>query len=145
MFIRPSATPRSTGAHIIANALIMLDRPSDILIFLFDHSIPSSDLNRMNDEDTRPPSPFRGIKLPWGAVILTLMLTAAVWIFFYLENMQLDSGSTAAVAFVFIIVVMLGRSFLMRGQRRRGPNEVLRHREFRVVCSMGDACRGAID
>jgi drug/metabolite transporter (DMT)-like permease len=95
----------------------MLDRPSDILIFLFVYI----KIYRMNDEGTRPPSPFRGIKLPWGAVILILMLTAAVWIFFYLENMQLDSGSTAAVAFVFIVVVMLGRWFLMRGQRRRAP------------------------
>jgi hypothetical protein len=49
------------------------------------------------------------------------MLTAAVWIFFYLENMQLDSGSTAAVAFVFIVGVMLGRWLLMRGPRRRAP------------------------
>lgn len=72
----------------------------------------------MKDDDNRPASAFGGLKLPWGVVMLILVLTGAVWIFFYVEDMQLDPGSTGVVALFIIIVVMLGRWVLTRGQRK---------------------------
>jgi hypothetical protein len=70
------------------------------------------------DDDNRPASASGSLKLPWGAVVLILVLTGAVWILFYTEGMQLDQGSTGVVALVVIILVMLGRWLLKRGQRQ---------------------------
>jgi hypothetical protein len=70
----------------------------------------------MKDDDS--PRTLGSLKLPWGTVILILVLTGGVWIFFYKEGMQLDQASTAVVALVVIILVMLGRWLLKRGHRK---------------------------
>lgn len=72
----------------------------------------------MKDDDNRPVYTFGGLKLPWGAVILIVVLTGAVWTFFYLEGMPLDPGSTGVVALAVIILVMVGRWLLARGQHK---------------------------
>jgi hypothetical protein len=72
----------------------------------------------MKDDDNRPASASGSLKLPWGVVVLILVLTGAVWILFYMEGMQLDQGSTGVVALVVIILVMSGRWLLKRGQRK---------------------------
>ena len=73
----------------------------------------------MKDEDDRPAAVVRSKKLPWGIVILIVVLTGTVWVFFFEENMPLDSGSTGVVALAVVIMVMLSRWLLMRGKRRR--------------------------
>jgi hypothetical protein len=72
----------------------------------------------MKDDDNRPAYTFGGLKLPWGAVVLILVLTGAVWLFFYLEDMPLDPGSTGVVALAVIILVMVGRWLLARRQQK---------------------------
>ena len=73
---------------------------------------------QMKDDDNRPAYTFGGLKLPWGTVMLILVLTLAVWLFFYLEGMELDPGSTCVVALLVTIPVALGRWLLTRGQQK---------------------------
>lgn len=72
----------------------------------------------MKDDNNRPAFAFGGLKLPWGAVMLILVLSSAVWVFFYLEDMPLDSVSTVVVALAVIIVVIVGRWLLARGRHK---------------------------
>jgi len=66
----------------------------------------------------RPVYTVGGLKLPWGAVMLILVLTGAVWVFFYLEDMALDPGSTTVVALAIILLVMVGRWLLARARQK---------------------------
>jgi hypothetical protein len=72
----------------------------------------------MKDDNNQQASGFGRLRLPWASVSLIFVLTGVVWIFFYLEGMELDPGSTGVVAFVVIILVMFGRWLLKRGQRK---------------------------
>jgi L-asparagine transporter-like permease len=72
----------------------------------------------VKDDDNHKASAFRRIKLPWAFVVLILVLTGAVWTFFYVEDMTLDPGATVVVALLVIILVMSGRWLLKRGQRK---------------------------
>jgi hypothetical protein len=63
----------------------------------------------MKPDDTGQNSAFEAIKVTWGVGILILLLTLAVWIFFKLENMPLDTASTSVVALGATLFVMLGR------------------------------------
>jgi predicted MFS family arabinose efflux permease len=72
----------------------------------------------MKGDDSRQAPAFRRLKLPWAMVILILVLTGAIWIFFYLEDMALDSGATSVVALVVIILVVTGRWLLKRARRK---------------------------
>ncbi|MBW0001165.1 MAG: hypothetical protein JO015_18895 [Verrucomicrobia bacterium] len=51
-------------------------------------------------------------------MMLILVLTGAVWVFFYLEDMALDPGSTTVVALAIILLVMVGRWLLARARQK---------------------------
>ncbi len=54
----------------------------------------------------------------WALGILILLLTLAVWIFFYVERMPLDAGSTSVVALAMTLLVWIGRWCWLRVRRR---------------------------
>lgn len=59
--------------------------------------------------------------MSWGTGVSILLLTLAVWIFFYVEQMKLDAGSTAVVALA-VTVLVVGTQWVW-SRIRRGRDE----------------------
>ncbi len=59
----------------------------------------------MKADDENAGSAFGGRKVPWRTGIWILLLTLAVWSFFYVKQAQLDAASTGVVALAVIIFV----------------------------------------
>ena len=57
--------------------------------------------------------------MSWGTGIWILLLTLAVWVFFYVEQMKLDEGSTAVVALAVTILVVAAQWIWSRVRRTR--------------------------
>ncbi len=57
------------------------------------------------------------IGVTWAVGMTILVLTLAVWMFFYFERMTLDAGGTAVVAMVITITVLVGRFVWSRMRR----------------------------
>ena len=49
------------------------------------------------------------IGVTWALGMTILVLTLAVWMFFYFERMALDAGGTAVVAMMVTLAVVAGR------------------------------------
>lgn len=69
-----------------------------------------------NGHSQRPDSPALNVR--WGLGMLILLLTLAVWIFFYVERMPLDAAGTSVVALLMTLLVWMGRWCWLRLRRR---------------------------
>ena len=69
--------------------------------------------------DGKAPQTASGpFKVSLGVGISVLLLTFAVWIFFYVEQMPLDSGSTTVVALGAVLSVLAVRWLWSRRRSR---------------------------
>ena len=71
------------------------------------------------DGDDKTSSILGGFKVSWGTGMWILLLTLAVWIYFYVERMQLDSASTAVVALAVTVIVVAAQRLWSRVRRNR--------------------------
>jgi len=68
--------------------------------------------------DATPGLGFGGLKVSWGTGALIVILTLAVWIYFWMEQLPLDAASTSVVVFAIAVCVIAGKWLLSRLRRR---------------------------
>ena len=69
----------------------------------------------------RPTSVLEGLKVSWGTAMWILLLTLAVWTYFYVERLPLDAAATAVVALAVTVIVVAAQWLWSR--IRRGPQD----------------------
>jgi type VI protein secretion system component VasK len=70
-------------------------------------------------EGGEPSSSLGGLKASWRTGIWILLITLAVWIYFYVQHMQLDQTATVVVALAATVLVVVAQWLWSRIRRSR--------------------------
>ena len=73
----------------------------------------------MKPEDGKPSSSLGGLKVSWRTGIWILLITLAVWIYFYVEHLPLDQTATVVVALAATVLVVVAQWLWSRIRRSR--------------------------
>lgn len=73
----------------------------------------------MKPEGGTPSSSWGGLKVSWRTGIWILLITLAVWIYFYVQHMQLDQTATAVVALAAMVLVVVAQWLWSHVRRSR--------------------------
>jgi hypothetical protein len=74
-------------------------------------------MNPVKPDDGAPVPGFGGLKVSWATGTLIVVLSLAVWIYFWNEHLPLDAASTGVVVFAIAICVMVGKWLWSRLRR----------------------------
>lgn len=71
----------------------------------------------MSDDQKASKASTGQVSVPFSIGAVVLLLTLSIWVFFYIEQMPLDPGSTAVVALIATLLVLVARRLWTRRAR----------------------------